>query len=73
MTHERLPKQALLARARGKRPVGRPRTRRSDYIQNLNWTRLGLRPSELNEVVADRDVWRLNRELLLHDTNGISG
>jgi len=27
-------------------------------------TRLGLQPSEMLEVVADRDVWLLNLELL---------
>jgi len=43
---ERLPKQALLAKVKGKRPVGRYRTRWEDYIEDL--------------VVADRDVWRLN-------------
>jgi len=44
--------------------VGRPRTRWADYIEDLGWNRLGLQPSELLEVVADRDVWRLNLELL---------
>jgi len=29
--------------------------------------RLGLQPSEMLEVVADRDVWRLNLELLVAD------
>jgi len=27
---------------------------------------MGLQPSEMLEVVADRDVWRLNLELLPH-------
>jgi len=44
--------------------VGRPRTRWQDYIEDLGWNRLGLQPSEVLEVVADRDVWRLNLELL---------
>jgi len=30
----------------------------------LGWNRLGLQPSEVLAVVADRDVWRLNLELL---------
>ena len=64
MPQERLPKQSLLARMRGKRPVGRPRTRWQDYIENIVWNRLGLRPSEAKEVVEDREVWRLNLELL---------
>ena len=64
MPQERLPKKSLLARMRGKRPVGRPRTRWQDYIENIVWNRLGLRPSEAKEVVEDREVWRLNLELL---------
>ena len=64
MPQERLPKQALHAKANGRRPVGRPRTRWTDYIENLGWNRLGLRPSEMMEVMEDREVWRLNLELL---------
>ena len=64
MPHERLPKQALHAKANGRRPVGRPRTRWTDYIEDLGWNRLVLRPSEMMEVMEDREVWRLNLELL---------
>jgi len=64
MPQERLPKQALLEKVKRKRPVRRPRTRWADYIEVLGWNRLGLQPSEILEVVADRDVWRLNLELL---------
>ena len=64
MPQERLPKQALLAKANGRRPVGRPRTRWTDYIKDLGWNRLGLHPSEMMEVMEDREVWRLNLELL---------
>ena len=64
MPQERLPKQALLAKANGRRPVGRLRTRWTDYIEDLGWNRLGLRPSEMMEVMEDREVWRLNLELL---------
>ena len=35
MLQERLPKQALFAKANGRRPVGRPRTIWTDYIENL--------------------------------------
>ena len=35
MTQEKLPKQALLAKANGRRPVGRPRTTWTDYIEDL--------------------------------------
>ena len=64
MPQERLPKQALLAKANGRRPVGRPRTRWTDYIEDLGWNRLGLRPIEMMEVMEDREVWQLNLELL---------
>ena len=57
-------KQALLAKANGRRPVGRPRTRWTDHIEDLGWNCLGLRPSEMMEVMEDRKVWRLNLELL---------
>ena len=33
MPQERLPKQALLAKVNGRRPVGRPRTRWTNYIE----------------------------------------
>ena len=46
------------------RPVGRPRTRWTDYTEDLGWNRFGLRPSEMMEVMEDREVWRLNLELL---------
>ena len=64
MPQERLPKQALHAKANGRRPVGRPRTRWTDYIEDLGWNRLGLRPSQMMEVMEDREVWQLNLELL---------
>ena len=56
MPKERLSKQALIAKPNGKRPVGRPRIRWTNYIEDLGWNRLGLHPS--------RKVWRLNLELL---------
>ena len=46
MPQERLPKQALLAKANGRRPVGRPRTRWTDYIEDLGWNRLGEVPND---------------------------
>ena len=65
MPQERLPKQALLAKANGRRLVGRSTTRWTNYIENeLGWNRLGLHPSEMMEVMEDREVWRLNLELL---------
>ena len=64
MPQERLPKQALHAKANGRRPVGRPRTKWTDYIEDLGWNRLGLHPSEMIDVMEDREMWRLNLELL---------
>ena len=64
MPGERLPKQALLAEADERRPVGRPRTRWTDYIEDLGWNRLGLHPSETLDVMEDRELWRLNFELV---------
>jgi len=69
MSQERLPKQASLAKVKGKMPVGRPRTRWQDYIEDLGWKRLGLQPSGMLEVVADRDVWLLYVELLPPQTS----
>ena len=64
MPQERLSKQASLAKANGRRPVGRPRTRRTNYIEDLGWNRLGLQSSEMMDVMEDGKVWRLNLELL---------
>ena len=70
---ERLSKQALLAKANGSRLVGRPRTRWTDYIEDLGWNRLGLHPSEMMEVMEDREVWQLNLELLPRQPSRKSG
>ena len=73
MPHERLPKQALLAKANGRRPVGQPTTRRTNYMKDLGWNRLGLHPSEMMNVIEDREVWRLNLELLPPQSSRKSG
>ena len=64
MPQERLPKQALLAKANGRRPVGQPRARWNNYIEDLGWNRSGFHPSEMMEVMEDHEVSRLNFELL---------
>ena len=64
MLQEILPKEALLAKANGRRPVGRPRTRWADYIEVLALNCLGLHPSKMMNVMEDCEVWRLNLELL---------
>ena len=63
MPEKRLPKQALLAQANGKRLVGQPKTRKTNYIEDLGWNRLGLYPSKMMEVMEDREVWPLNHKL----------
>ena len=73
MPQERLPKQGLHAKANGRRPVGRPRTRWIDYIKDLGWNFLGLRSSKMMEVMEDNEVWRLNLELLLPQPSRKSG
>ena len=65
MPQERLPKQALLAKANGRRPVGRLRTGWTNYFEDREWNCLGLYPSKMMDVVEDREVGRLNLELLL--------
>ena len=47
-----------------RKPVGRPRTRWSKYIEDLKWNPLGFHPSKMMDVMEDREVWRLNLELL---------
>ena len=61
---ERLPKQALHAKANVRRAAGRPRIRWTNYIEDLGWNRLGLHPSGMMYVMEDREVWQLNLELL---------
>ena len=73
MPQERLPKQALLAKANGRRPVGQPRSRWTNYIEDLGLNRLGLYPSEMMDVIEDREVWWLNLELLLPQPHGKAG
>ena len=64
MPQERLPKQALLAKADRRRPFGRPRTRWTNYIEDLGCNHLGLHPSKKIDVIEDRELWRLNLKLL---------
>ena len=61
MPQKRLPKQTLYADMSGKRPVGRPRTRWLDYIEDLGRNRLGLCPSEIQSVSVDRDMSRIQK------------
>ena len=61
---EWLPKHILYAKVSWKKPVVRPRTRLLNCIDNLCWNRLGLHPSKMQSVLVDRELWRLNLELL---------
>ena len=45
------------------RPVGQPRTRWTNYNENLGWNNLGPDPSKMMEVMEDHEVWHLNLEL----------
>jgi len=47
LPQERLPKQALLEKVKGKSLVERPRTYCEDYTKDLGRNRLGLQPSEI--------------------------
>ena len=58
------PQQALLAQANERRSVRRPKTRWNNYIEDIGWNRWGLHPSEMMDVMEDREVWLLNLELL---------
>ena len=60
MPQQRLSKQPLLAKANGRRPAERSRTRWTDCIKDLGWICLGLRPSKMMEVMDDSEVWPLN-------------
>ena len=64
MPSERLPKQASIAKANKKRPLGQPKSRWTNHIEDLGWNRLGLHPSEMMEVMEDSEVWWLNLKLL---------
>ena len=59
MPQERLPKQALLAKANGKRLLGRCRTKWNNYIMDLGWNRLGFNPGDMMDTMENREVWRL--------------
>ncbi|KAK3550483.1 hypothetical protein QTP86_030724 [Hemibagrus guttatus] len=52
----RLPGEVFRACPTGKRPRGRPRTRRRDHVFRLAWERLGVPPEELEEVSGEREI-----------------
>lgn len=60
-----LPVEVLWACPSERRPWGRPRTRRRDYISWLTWERLSVLPEELLEVSGDECHWSSLIVLLL--------
>ena len=66
----RLPKQTLNAKVNEKGPVGRPQTRWLDYIKDLSWNRMGRRPSEMQSVLLNGKMWRLDLELFSRKPQG---
>ena len=63
----------LVAKANGKRPDKRSRTRWTNWIEDQGWRCLGLHPSEMKLAMEDREVWRLNFELLPQQPSWKSG
>ena len=64
MSQERTAKKLLLCSTPiGRRPRGRPRTRWRDYV-DLSWSRLGIPEEHVYFVAEDRDVRRIQLELL---------
>uniref|UniRef100_A0A8C6NVN1 Uncharacterized protein n=1 Tax=Nothobranchius furzeri TaxID=105023 RepID=A0A8C6NVN1_NOTFU len=59
-----LPGEVFWARATGRRPKGRPRTRWRDYVSHLARERLGIPPEELAQVAGEREVWASRLRLL---------
>ncbi|XP_061647372.1 uncharacterized protein LOC133486367 [Phyllopteryx taeniolatus] len=59
----RLPGEVFWAGPIGRRPRGRPRTRRRNYILRLAWERLGIPPEELDEVAGERKLLPLRPDL----------
>ena len=64
MSQEKTAKKQLYSTPIGRRPRGRPRTQRRDYVEDLSWFRLGILAERLSFFAEDRDAWRLQLELL---------
>ncbi|XP_054632489.1 ankyrin repeat and SOCS box protein 13 isoform X2 [Dunckerocampus dactyliophorus] len=73
MPPRRLPGEVFRARVTGRRPRGRPRTRRRGYVSQLARERLVTCGEELDEVSREREVWAsLFRLLSLQPDLGVS-
>ena len=64
MSQEKLARQVLLSTPMGKRPEDRTSTRWRYYISNFAWSRIGMDPAELSEIVVDCEVFRALLRLL---------
>ena len=63
MPQERLPKQALLAKQMGKDQLNNLKLDRSNKLRILDRT-ARTSPKRMLEMMKNREVWRLNLELL---------
>jgi len=59
MPQERLARHVQLAKPTEKRFRGHPRPRWGDYISDLAWSRIGVKPAELSEIAVDREVFQV--------------
>ena len=58
----------------GKKPVGRSKTRQTNYVEDLiGWNRVGLHLSEMIDVMEDHEVYWLILELLPRNLHGKAG
>jgi len=64
MPHERLARQVLLAKPTRKPPIDRPMPRWNDCISDPAWSRVGVEPVKLFEIVVDREVFQVLLRLL---------
>jgi len=66
ISQKRSARQVLLAKPKGKRSGGRPRTSWSDYVSDLAWSHLGMEPAELSELAIDNGCFVSSRGCCLH-------
>ena len=58
------PQTSFTCRKQMGKTIERPKTRWTDYIEDLGWNRLGLYPSKIMEGMEDSEMWWRNLELL---------
>jgi len=59
MPQEKLSRQVLLVSSAVRLTRGRPRSKWSDYIFDLAWSRAGVEPAGLSEIAVDREVFQI--------------